>query len=278
MTHSISTTQPMAGKTVVVTGGSRGIGLAAGHRFASAGGTVVLIARGGSECRAAAENIERQGGKAFAVAADVADWGALEAAAKEAVGLAGVPDVVVVSAGVLEPVGRIWELPPEGFAYNIGVNLVGAFNAIRAFVPAMLSDSTTQDDRVIVLVSSGAAGHASPGWGAYAAAKAGLNHLAANLQAELDAAQAPVRVHGLYPGIVDTYMQDTIRAMSEEQFPSVERFRRYHERGQLRPPEQPAALIHWLTTPAAADLRGQIANIDDPDIKQRVSADLGELL
>jgi hypothetical protein len=60
-----------------------------------------------------------------------------------------------------------------------------------------------------------------------------------------------------------------------EQFHLVEKYREYQEQAQLRPPEEPAAVIRWLATPLAADLHGQMVNIDDAAIRERVAADLG---
>jgi NAD(P)-dependent dehydrogenase (short-subunit alcohol dehydrogenase family) len=124
------------------------------------------------------------------------------------------------------------------------------------------------------MVSSGAAAHPAPGWSGYAAAKAGLDHFVRTLAAELDEAGVGVRVHALYPGVVDTSMQQRIRELPEDQFGRVERYRGYYRRGQLRPPEQPAALIWWLATPMAAGWHGRVSNLDDPAIRERIAADL----
>jgi benzil reductase ((S)-benzoin forming) len=127
----------------------------------------------------------------------------------------------------------------------------------------------------VVLVSTGVTRFVVPGWSAYGAAKSGLDYLGRNLQAELDLEGLPISVYTVYPGVVDTPMQETIRGMTQEEFPDVERIRRMHEEGRLRPPEQPAALIWWLTTLGAADLRGQVVDIGSPDVRSRVAADLG---
>jgi len=93
---------------------------------------------------------------------------------------------------------------------------------------------------VLIFVSSGAATHPVAGWSAYCAAKAGLDHFARNLAAEIDQRSLPIRVHMLYPAIVATAMQETVRGMSRERFARVNQFRVYHEDGALRPPEEPA--------------------------------------
>jgi NAD(P)-dependent dehydrogenase (short-subunit alcohol dehydrogenase family) len=179
-----------------------------------------------------------------------------------------------VTAGSLEPVGKIWSIDPAAWAENVRVNLTGSFHAVRAFLPEMIA----RRQGVIVLVSSVAVKVATPGWGAYVASKAGVDSFARVLQAELDQEELPIRVHVAYPGVVDTRMQERVRLLTEEQFPQVEAFRRMKDKGRLRPPEQPANLIRWLATEHAADLKGQVADLDDPDIRQRVAADLGIVL
>jgi len=256
------------GKVAVVTGGGRGIGRATALLLARAGATVVVASRRTADCEAVAASIREAAGRGFAVATDVTDWAAVEHLAAETIRLAGRPDIVVVSAGAIEAVGNTWEVPPGRWAEVVDINLVGAFNTVRGFVPGMGAG-------VIVLVSSGAARSVTPGWSAYGAAKAGVDYLGRNLQAELDLRGLPILVHLVYPGIVDTAMQETVRGVSEERFPDVGRFRRWHEQGRLRQPEQPATLIWWLATGAATDLRGQVVDIDDADVRARMAADLG---
>ncbi len=259
------------GQVAVVTGSGRGIGRAAALTLARAGASLVVTARTDAEIKETAEQIRQAGGKALASPGDVSDWAGMERLAQETALTFGPADVVVVNAGVLDPVGDTWQVEPEAWADNLSVNLVGAFNTARAFLPAM----TSRQRGVLIFVSSGAASHSVPGWSAYCAAKAGLDHLARNLADELDQAGLPIRVHTLYPGIVSTAMQAHIRQLSQSQFAGVDRFRTYHQTGQLRPPEEPAALIWWLATPLAAEFHGQIVSLDDPAIRQRLADDLG---
>ncbi len=261
----------LEGKVAVITGGGRGIGRATALKLAEAGASVVVAARTKTQIEETAALIRDGGGEAIAVPADVSDWQAVERLAEETVRAFGPADIVVANAAVLHPVGDSWEVPPDLWAHNIQVNLVGAFYTARAFLPAMVE----RGEGVLVFVSSGAASHPVPGWSAYCAAKAGMDHFAANLVEELAAREVAVRVHVLYPGIVETAMQEEIRRQSPSRFPLVEKFRLYHEAGWLRPPEEPATLIWWLTTPMAADLHGQIVSIDDEAVRRRMARDLG---
>ena len=264
----------LEGQVAVVTGGGRGIGRAAAILLAQAGAAVVVTARTATEVEETAEHIRRQGGRAQALPADVSDWAAMERLAEETTQAFGPADIVVANAGVIHPVGDTWEVEPADWAQNLTINLTGSFYTARAFLPAMVA----RRSGVLIFVSSGAASHPVPGWSAYCAAKAGAEHFVRNVAAEVDQRGLPIRVHALYPGIVATAMQEKIRRVSAEQFPLVDRYRNYHEQGQLRPPHEPATLIWWLATPLAADFHGQVVNIDDAAIRSRMAADLGEPL
>lgn len=268
--NSIPERARLEGKVAVVTGGGRGIGRATAFQLAEAGARVVVTARTESEILEVAGAIRRGGGEARAISADVSDWEAVTALVQETEQTFGEADIVVANAGVIEPVGPTWEVDAEAWADNVRINLTGAFFAARAFLPSMV----VRDAGVLVFTSSGAASHPVVNWSAYCAAKAGLAHFVRNLRAEFDAFGILVRAYTVIPGVVDTGMQRKIRQKSEEAFPGVERYRMYHERGVLRPPEEPAALIWWLATPMAADLEGHLANIDDPEIRRRMAEDL----
>lgn len=259
------------GQVAVVTGGGRGIGRAAAMRLAAAGASVMVTARTTSEIRATAEKIRQQGGSAQAFPADVSDWDVMLQLVKATEDAFGPVDIVVANAGVIEPVGDTWDVAPERWAQNLTINLTGAFYTARAFLPAMVE----RDQGVLIFTSSGAATHPVAGWSAYCAAKAGLNHFVRNLAAEIDQRGLSLRAHTFYPGIVDTAMQRQIRGKTEEDFPRADQFRRYHEHNQLRPPEEPAALVWWLATPMARAFHGQPVSIDDPDIRKRMADDLG---
>ncbi len=257
-------------KVAVVCGAGSGIGRETALVLARAGATVVAAARREEGCAALVELVRSEGGLAHALAADIGDWTQAQRLAQETEMRCGSADILVVTAGVVRPAGKTWEVAPTEWAQNVQVNLLGAFHAARAFLPAMVA----RRSGVVVLVSSVAVKVATPGWGAYGASKAGIDFLGRMMQTELDLDELPVRVHVAYPGVVDTPMQETIRTFSEKEFPSVEVFRRMREKGRLRPVRQPADLIWWLTTPMAANLKGQIADLDDPAIRERVSADL----
>ncbi len=261
----------LEGRVAVVTGGGRGIGRAAAVELARAGAAVVVAARHETEVRETADQVQRAGGRALAVSADVSDWSSVRRLADRTREAFGPADIVVANAGVVEPAGDAWSVDPEAWAANVGVNLTGAYFTWRAFA----QDPGRNKGGVAIFVSSGAASHVIPGWGAYCAAKAGLEHFVRVAAEEVDAKGLDIRLHAVRPGIVDTSMQETVRGMSPDRFGAVGRFRDFHEKGWLRPPEEPAALIRWLCWPMAADLHGRVVDMDDPEVRRRLAHDLG---
>jgi NAD(P)-dependent dehydrogenase (short-subunit alcohol dehydrogenase family) len=261
----------LEGKTAVVTGAGRGIGRAAAKMLANAGAQVMVTARTRNEVITTVESIRGAGDQARGVVTDVASWSQVSDLVHRTTETFGPAEIVVANAGVLDPIGDTWDADPEEWRHNLEVNLIGVFNVTRAFLPDMVE----LGHGILIFVSSGAAVHSIAGWSAYCAAKAGLDQFGMTLAAEIDQRSLAIRVHVLYPGVVATAMQDRIRRESPDRFPLVHRFRGYYEQGWLRPPEEPATLVWWLSTPMAADLHGKVANLDDPDIRSRMSKDLG---
>ena len=118
----------------------------------------------------------------------------------------GTPDILVNNAGVIEPIGPIAESDPGVWRRNIEINLIGAYNAVRAILPKMIAAG----HGTLINVSSGAAHRPLEGWGAYCSAKAGLAMLTTVIM--LETAGSGVRVFGLSPGVIDTDMQGRIRS------------------------------------------------------------------
>jgi len=244
----------LAGKVAIVTGASRGIGAAAAAALADAGAAVVLAARDG---RAASRRAETIGSQAFGTACDVSDFAAVEALVAETNRRFGRIDILINNAGVIEPIGPLAETDPAEWRRNIEINLIGAYHAVRAVLPQMM----TAGAGTIVNVSSGAAHRPLEGWSAYCSAKAGLAMLTESLA--LETAQSGVRVFGLAPGVIDTEMQVTIRASGVNRVSRI-------PRTELAPVDRPATAILYLCGNAADDLAGRELSLGDPEFRGRV--------
>ena len=192
---------PLSGRAAIVTGASRGIGLATARVLAAAGARVVMLARTERDLRARAAEI---GADAFPIACDVTDTTAVDVAATEARHrLGGSPDILVNNAGAFT-LATVDAMPPAEFERTIAVNLVAPFHLLRAFLPGMRERGTGH----IVTIGSIADRMTFPENGAYAASKFGLRALHEVMRGELRG--TGVRATLVSPGPVDTPLWDPV--------------------------------------------------------------------
>jgi NAD(P)-dependent dehydrogenase (short-subunit alcohol dehydrogenase family) len=185
----------------LITGSGRGIGRTMAKLFAKEGASVFLTARTESELAATAKEIEKDGGKASFVTADLTQAADAEKVIIAARGKFGRVDILVNNAGHYGPVVPVEEYPLEEFDKVIAVHLRTAFLLSKLVAPEMYA----RKSGVILNISSLSAKSAF-GWGsAYAAAKAGMLGLTRVMAAE--AARQGVRVNALCPGpVTETQM------------------------------------------------------------------------
>ena len=261
----------LSGRVAWITGGGRGIGRAAALTLARAGARVAVSARTRVEVDAVAAKARHLGGSAESLTCDVSDWSQVIDTVGRIESTLGPIDILINNAGVLGPLARMWESPPQEWASAIEINLIGAYHCARAVLPGMIERRRGS----IVNISSGAADFAGPNWTAYAASKAGLDHLTRNLAVELDG--TGVRVNALHPGIIETAMVRTLRTAAPAQLP--EHRRRFFEdvtaQGEVAAPETPGIIIAWLASDATRDLSGEVVNArDDPSLLAKARAAL----
>ena len=124
----------MQGKTVLITGASRGIGAEAARVFAKAGANVALLARSQDAIGDLAGEI---GAQAIAIPCNVARYGEMSSAVETTVRAFGSLDVLINNAGVIEPISRLVDADPDEWGQVIDINLKGVFNGIHAALPVM---------------------------------------------------------------------------------------------------------------------------------------------
>ena len=249
--------QNLAGKIIIVTGASRGIGAEAALALGAAGASIMLAARGAAQIESNAKRISAAGGKAAAMTCDVSDYASCQRLVQETTQRFGPPDVLVNNAGVIEPIGAIGTTDPAEWALSIQINLIGAYYAIRAVLPGMLERGRGD----IINVSSGAALRPQEGWSAYCSGKAGLAMVTRSI--DLEHRAAGIRVFGFQPGTTDTDMQVIIRASGINPISKI-------PREQLTPVAHPARAIVYLCTPEADDLAGKEFSLRDEDFRRRI--------
>jgi NAD(P)-dependent dehydrogenase (short-subunit alcohol dehydrogenase family) len=190
------------GASILVTGGSRGLGAALGGCLAARGARVVLAARHGEPLDAVAQRIRAQGGEAYGLIADIGEKRAIHRLVGAAAALVGPLDVVIHNASVLGPLPLLplSELDCEALEAVLAANLVGPFRLTKAVLGSM----ALRQKGLVVHISSDAAVVGYPGWGAYGVSKAALDHLARVWAAET--ADTGVRFLAIDPGEMDTQM------------------------------------------------------------------------
>ncbi len=250
----MSDTQPglLAGKAVLITGASRGIGAEAARAFVAQGAQVGIAARSADALQALAEETG-----ALPIACDVADFASVAAAVAQMQDRFGRLDVMINNAGVIDPIAPLESADPDAFGALIDINLKGVFHGMRAALPVM----GAQGGGTIITVGSGAAYNPLEGWGAYCASKSAAWML--TRVADIETRGRGLRVMSLSPGTVATDMQRTIR---DSGINAVSRL----DWSAHVPPDWPARALVWMCSPDADDWVGREVSLRDEVIRKRL--------
>jgi NAD(P)-dependent dehydrogenase (short-subunit alcohol dehydrogenase family) len=244
----------MIGKTVMITGASRGIGAETARVFAKAGANVVLLARSQDAIGDLAGEI---GQKAMAIPCNVARFGEMASAVETALQAFGSLDVLINNAGVIEPISHLAVSDPDEWGQVIDINLKGVYNGIRAVLPVMKGAGGGS----ILTISSGAAHHAIEAWSHYCASKAAVNMLGRCVH--LEEATNGIRAIGLSPGTVATQMQREIKASGIN--PISELAWEDHI-----PADWPARALLWMCSADADKYCGEEISLRDAKTRQAI--------
>ena len=238
-------------KTVIITGGSRGIGRACALRLAEAGCDVAVLYAGNDEAaRETVEAIEALGRRARAWKCDVANAEECAAVCKEVTSELGCVDVLVNNAGVTRDnlLGRIKD---DDFDRVIDVNLKGAFNMVKALYRTWLRNKGTGR---IVNVSSVVGLMGNAGQANYAASKAGLIGLTKSVAREL--APRGVTCNAVAPGFIETDMTAGLSAEVREGYD------KQIPLGYMGSAQDVAEVVAFLASPAARYVTGEVVRVD----------------
>jgi NAD(P)-dependent dehydrogenase (short-subunit alcohol dehydrogenase family) len=244
----------LAGHTAVVTGGGRGIGKAIAFELAARGAAVVVVARSADEIHSVTVEIERAGGRARAIAADVACAADVDRMIHEVERAFGAVDLLVNNAGLADPFGPTWETNPDDWWRAIEVNLRGPMLCSRGILPGMI----TRGRGRIVNVASGAGTRAIPFMSAYVTGKTALIRLTELLA--LEAGPHGIQVFAIEPGTVRTAMAES--ALQSE---SAQRWLPWlgeiFAQGRDVGPDRAARLVAMLAEGSADALSGRFFTI-----------------
>ncbi|MFI4908775.1 MAG: SDR family oxidoreductase [Steroidobacterales bacterium] len=242
-------------ETVLITGGSRGIGRAVALLAAERGWSVAINYR--HDARAAAETaaqVRKRGARAITVRGDVSEEADVVAMFATAQADLGPLQGVVVNAGITAPAMQLADMTAERLQKMFQVNVLGAYLCAREAARA-LSRSRGGKGGSVVLVSSGAARYGSPGtYVDYAGSKAALDTLAIGLGKELG--PEGVRVNSIRPGLIETEIHATTG--------DPDRARKLGAAtplGRAGRPEEIAAAIVWLLSDAASYVTASVLDV-----------------
>lgn len=188
----------VAGRSVIVTGGSKGIGKGIARVFGRAGAKVLVVSRSLSEAESAAEEIRQAGGTASGFEADVSDAGAGQLMADAANSRHGGIDVLCANAGIF-PQARMEDMSGEDWDHVMATNVKGTFLSIKACLPYL-----KKSDQARIVITSSITGPVTgfPGWTHYGASKAA--QLGFMRTACLEVAKYGITVNAVLPGNILT--------------------------------------------------------------------------
>ncbi|HWD03084.1 MAG TPA: SDR family NAD(P)-dependent oxidoreductase [Amycolatopsis sp.] len=238
----------LSGRVALVTGGTRGIGLATARALAEAGATVVLTGRDEARAKEAAEAANAAAGLAL----DVTDAKAVATLVRGVPKAHGSLDIVVANAGIMEDavLGMIRE---ELVDTTLATNVAGTLHTVQAAARAMMRKKTSPAGAIVVLASV-VGQYGSAGQTVYAASKAAVANIARSAAKELG--RSGIRVNAVAPGVIETDLtaglSDEAKADNVAKTPL----------GRLGTADDVARAIRFLVSDEAAFITGQVLGID----------------
>src|SRR4249919_1985437 len=240
----------IAGKCVLVTGGSRGIGRAVVELFAAEGAEVTFVYhRDADAAREVVDAAHRAGQRVAAEQADVRDRAACAAVVERAIERWDRIDVLVNNAGIIRD-SLLGLLTPEDVQDVLDTNVAGVFNVTHAVVPHMISRRAGR----IINISSVSGDKGGRGQTNYAASKGAINALTRALAVEL--ASRRITVNAVAPGVIETEMSQQVRDRAGEEVKSRILLRRFGS------PQEVAYAVWFLASGLADYITGQVLNVD----------------
>ena len=249
MTHS----NDFTGKVALVTGAAAGMGLATAHAFAKAGAAVVLADVNERAVQTEADALARAGHTALALRCDVSDDADVAAMVDQTVAAFGRLDAAFNNAGVMARIAPIAETSGDEWERVISINLRGVWSCMKHELRQM----ERQGSGAIVNNASVGALTGNPGIASYIASKHGVIGLTRT--AALEYVKRGIRVNAVNPGLIDTQIARDVVAGDEQAYGELAK---HVPIGRAGRPDEIAAAVLWLCSPAASYVVGHGLTVD----------------
>jgi NAD(P)-dependent dehydrogenase (short-subunit alcohol dehydrogenase family) len=235
----------LIGRTVLITGATRGIGRALASGFGRAGANVVVAARHGDACEAVAGELVAEGGRAIGIVVHLADIDSIDNLVQQAAAMFGGIDIVINNAatGLALPIGQ---LTVEAWDKSMAVNLRGPVFLVERALPFLRASNFAS---ILNVISPGAFAPAA-GWAIYAAAKAALLSFTRSTAAALG--REGIRVNALCPGPIDTEIFRSNPTDIQHRIADATAL------GRVGDPQEMVGPALFLSSPAASFVTGEV--------------------
>lgn len=250
----------LEGKTIIITGGSTGIGRASAERCAQEGAAVVIADVNKSEAQNTCDKIKADGGNVMFVETDVTDSAAVSALIEATVDTHGSLDGAFNNAGIEGAFTNITKMTEAEFDRTVNVDLKGVWLCVKAQVEQMLSQGGGGS---IVSTASVAGLIGTRGGTAYCAAKHGVVGLTKS--AALEFARKKIRVNAVCPGVIETPMLDRLMAESNLDRAS---FEAQEPMARFGDPREIGEAVVWLLSDQSSFVTGIAMPVDGGYIAQ----------
>ncbi len=242
----------LTGKTALVTGGSRGIGLAIGTALAEAGAQVVLAARHADDVEAAAARLREGGAQVIGVAANVSKVDDIELLVDAAQAAFGQVDILVNNAATNVHFGPVLDADDGMWMKMVETNLLSAVRLCRRVVPEMRERKAGK----IINIASVAGIRPGAGQGVYGALKAALIQLTKSLAQELGPDN--IQVNAIAPGLIRTRFASVLHETPQ----ILQAVERSTPLGRIGEPDEIASAALYLASPASSFTTGTVLVVD----------------
>lgn len=261
----------LRGKTAIVTGGARGIGLAIAKELSKQGAIVVICSRTKEQVNSAVDELSAGGNKAFGVTVDISEFPDCQKLIKFALSQTGRIDILVNNAGVFGPVGPLETNDSEEWISVLGINILGAVFCSKLVIPHMKKQG---GGKIISISGAGVGGSKPlPRFSSYYTTKGAISLFTETLAVELQ--EFNIQVNAVAPGAVASELTLGLLKLDrdlvgEEMFATSQKLK---AEGGI-PPELAAKLIAFLASDAANHITGRLLSAKWDRIEELEKANL----